>query len=168
MQDDGANIGFYVKDRLVVCERTESAGGRRSDAGQLLQFLKVFGKFPAVLLDDLFARSLDEQCAPVVSESLPYFEDVRLVGFGDGLCGGKLLDELCVPYLYAVDLRLLEHHLGHEYPVRIRDVAPGHGALVVLVVLEHVRLELADLGGGYGYAAGLARSGHGYSIRILA
>ena len=112
------------EDVLVEREAAHRRGRVRADAGKRRQ---VVG--PAVTRDRL-GGAVEIDGAPVVSQPLPLSNHVGCRRCGERLGRRPALEPREVPGHDAVDLRLLEHDLGHEDRVRVARPSPGQVARV--------------------------------------
>ena len=114
-----------------------------------------FGERAPALLRHLSRRAVEVSHAPVVAESLPRGQGGVQRRVGQGGKGGKALYEGGVATPHDLGARLLEHGLGHPYPVGVFLPAPGQSAFLAVVPGEQTPPEARPLRRGEAGSAGV-------------
>ena len=127
MNEDAADIGFYEDLRLVPYEGTDGARGRLPDSRQRFQFAaRSRGNrplnFSKTILDNRRSASARRlypiPCHARSTVASPCLRKRTEIG--------KSLHESRIELQNPRDLRLLEHDLRHQNPVRITRPPPWH------------------------------------------
>jgi len=157
---DPLNVAIDYSDGLVIGEAGDSGGSVGADAGELSKTLCGDGHDAAMFEDDGLSGFVEHACTAVVAEAAPKGEHILLIGFSEGLNGGKALEESGITFHDHSDPGLLEHDFRDPDGIWIRGMPPGEITLVAVVPGEEFRAHLDD-----GLLAGPAAAGHGESLR---
>ena len=103
-----------------------------ADAWQSLEGHYITWECASVLRDDRLCRALQINRAPIVAEPLPGRDNGARGGIGQGMHVGELRQKGVIFGDDTLDLRLLQHQLGHQNAVGVtrmppRQVAPMCG-----------------------------------------
>ena len=107
--EDTAGVGVRRGDLLAEREAGDRRRRVRTDAGQGAQ-LRPLTREPAAL-DDRCRAAVQVDCAPVVSQPVPFADHIRDLGCGERLDGRPPLQPAEIARQDAGHLRLLQHHL---------------------------------------------------------
>ena len=94
-----------------------------------------------MLGDDLAGDGMQSDGAQVVSEALPGSDRIGTRGARQRVCGRKTLEPGVPPGDDAIDLGLLQHHLGDQNRVRVARTPPGQVARTGGVPVEQAPLD---------------------------
>ena len=123
--DDPVDIGVDGRDRGAEGERRYGRCGVRPHPRQGRQRRRIRGHRASVLGDDDPRRSPQGRGPAVVAEALPGPQNLRERGGGQRRRRREQRQEPQVGGHHPAHLRLLEHHLRDQDPVRVRVGAPG-------------------------------------------
>src|SRR3989441_541744 len=111
--------------------------------GQRAQALGAVGQTPVVTGHRLAGDPVQADRADVVAERVPEPAHLAHPRGGEAVDRRVALEELMVLRNHPLHLRLLQHDLGDEHPVRVARAAPGKIAAVLRVPREQTPLEAA-------------------------
>ena len=87
--------------------------------------------------------------APIVAEAFPRLPHGLGPGLGQGSDGGVARQERLVILLHAGNLRLLEHELRHQHPIRVPRATPRKVAPLAAKPGQQAALEGEGVSGGF-------------------
>ena len=132
-EEHARNVGVEYRGALTEREASHGTSGVLANALEREQRRLIRWQLPAIALDRLSSDAVKSPRPDVVAERSP---GCRHVGFGGG---GQHFERriffqpLGVLRQHALDLRLLQHDLGHEDVVGIRSLSPRKVASVASI-----------------------------------
>ncbi len=132
-KEHARDVGVEDGGALAEREAHDSSGRVLTYSFERAQRLFVVGKLAVVFGNRFAGDGMEPARADVVAERVPGADDVGFGRLGEGMERGVPDEPFLVLGQHAIDLRLLEHHLGDEDAVRVTGLAPGEVSSVTAV-----------------------------------
>ena len=142
---DARNIRVENGRPLPECEASNRTRRISTDPFERQQRVFIVRQLAVVACDGLSRDRLQPLRPDVVAKWTPRSRDVRLVRNRQCVKRGKFLEPLGVLGQHTVDLRLLQHDLGHQNVIRVVSAAPRQIASVTAVPREQALTEAATI-----------------------
>src|SRR5271157_479128 len=133
MDEYRAYVRFDEYDRSVKRKSQDGTGRVMPDAGKTPEKVHVRAKSPAMFLRDNFADLLKRYSPAIISQALPCSKNISEIRIRQGPEVRKLPHKSGVFFEHTIYLRLLQHHLRHEYPVRVLRLSPRQFSPMLVV-----------------------------------
>ncbi len=123
--ENAGDVGLHQRQAGPKGENGDGPGGVIAAAGEGPNFLQRAGKGRAWALRDLPGRPVKMAGPRVVTEPLPFVQDIILLRGGEGGQVGKTLQPANETRRHRGDRGLLQHHFRDHDGVRITSLPPG-------------------------------------------
>ena len=128
-------LHITIQDRVTLTtrQRQDSTRSRAAYPGQRHYLFQGLRETTAMGIADLPSGLVKAACTAIIAEPTPVAEHLVKAGIGEHTHPLEASNETPVIRDYSANLRLLQHDLGHPYPVEAAVALPGKSLATVLV-----------------------------------